>query len=1113
MLPARAEGRTGPLVPVKRSIDSPLRYGVAALVVAAAVLVKLLLDPLTTQDTPFLLILGAIMVSAWYGGLGPGLLATGLSALATDYFFLHPKVSFTTFGPELLDLGAFVLEGVVVCLLTASLRSARDRAEQSKLEAESHQKNLRESEERFRLMVQGVKDYAYFMLDPKGCVTTWNEGAERVEGYGAEEIIGEHFSVFYADGEVAGGHPEEKLRTAAKEGRYQEEGPRFCKDGSTFWANVLITALKDRNGNLRGFSMLVQDISERKHADDVLRFLAESSSSLASSLDYRTTLANVAGLAVPTLADWCAVDVLDDDGSIERVAVEHSDPEKVALAFELQARNPSNPDTTRGVRKVLETGEPDMMEEIPEELLDRVAVDAEHRETMRKLGLRSYIVVPMVARGRMHGAITLVSAESGRRYDETDLRLAEELARRAALAVDNARLYEEAQREISERKGAEARLKEAEARFRTLVEHIPAITYMEAADKSAESNAFLYISPQIEAVLGYSPEEWLADPLLFRKTLHPDDEERVLAEDARTNRTGEPFLMEYRQRAKDGRIVWMRDESIRVRDHEGGTPYWLGVQFDITDRMETEEALRESEGRYRTVVKQAAEGIFIVDLGTKLILEANAAYRNLLGYTAQDMLVLGLTLYDVVAHDRESIDDYVSRIVENRVQFIGERRHRRKDGSLIDVEVGSSVISYGGGEALCVIVHDITERRRSAERLQRSLDALLALYEAGQILSSSLQREEIGSRLLEIARRVSNLTAAVISVPDEEGELRVWRSSGLEGLQREARFTPESLAARERVLKTRKHQAVRLSQPGDADEPYFVGLNLPLLVRDRLIGVLEAYGPISLLARQNEETLISLANQGASALENARLYADLAERENRLQDLIRKLITAQEEERRKVSYEVHDGLAQTAAGAHQLLQAFARRHPPDSEQGRKDLDRVLQLVQQTVGEARYVIADLRPTALDDLGLGAAVRLQVEKISAEGCEVDYEEALGEERLPAEVETALFRITQEALTNVRKHAPSTRVKISLRQLNNYVQLQVRDWGPGFDPERATDGGGPGERLGLSSMRERVALLGGNLEIRSRPGEGTEVVAEIPSVHSNGKGRLESGGKSNT
>jgi PAS domain S-box-containing protein len=956
---------------MKRSLDIALRYGVAVLAAGAALGIKLLLDPLTVQDTPFLLVFGAIIVSAWYGGLGPGLLATAVSALATDYFFLYPRGTITGFSVEGIDVLAFMLEGVLVSVLTSSLRSARDRAQRSTLEARSHQESLRESEERFRLMVEGVKDYAIFMLDPGGCVTTWNDGAERIVGYGEEEILGRHFSSFYPEEDVERGHPEDVLRAALAEGRYVEEGSKVRQDGSRFWASAVITTLRDRKGNLKGFSMVVHDTTERKHADDVLRFLAESGATLSSSLDYRDTLANVARLAVPILADWCAVDVMEEDGSVERLAVEHSDPEKVALAYELQERYPSDPEATRGVRKVLQTGEPDMMAEIPDELLDQAAMDVEHRTIMRKLGLRSYMVVPMVARGRNHGAITLVSAESGRRYEESDLRLAEELARRTALAVDNAKLYEEAQREIAERR-------------------------------------------------------------------------------------------------------------------------------------EAEEALLQSERRYRTVVKQAAEGIFIVDIDTKLILEANVAYRNLLGYTAQDMLGLGLTLYDVVAHDRKSIDLYLEQIQEEGVQFIGERRHRRKDGSLVDVEVSSSVISYGGGEALCVIVHDITERKRSAERLQRSLDALLGLYEAGQILSSSLEREEIGSRLLEIASRVSNLTAAVIAVPSEDGELRIWRSAGLEGLWRQVRFSPEAVAARQKVLETRKYQTVQLRQPGDADGPHLVSLNLPLLVRGRLIGVLEAYGPEALMERQYEETLISLANQGASALENARLYAELAERENRLQDLIRKLITAQEEERRKVSYEVHDGLAQTAAGAHQLLQAFARQHPPDSEKGRKDLARALQLVQQTVGEARYVIADLRPTALDDFGLAAAVRLQVEKISSEGSQVDYEEALGNERLPPEVETALFRVAQEALTNVHKHAPSARVRITLRRPNDSVRLQVRDWGPGFNPEKITDGGGPGERLGLSSMRERVALLGGHLEVHSRPGEGTEVVAEIPSVQIDDKGR---------
>src|SRR5918994_1561929 len=261
---------------MKRSFDIALRYGVAALAVGAALLVKLLLDPLTVRDTPFLLVFGAIIVSAWYGGLGPGLLATGMSVLATDYFFLYPRGSFSGFSVEGIDVATFVLEGVLVSVLTSSLRSARDRARRSTLEAKSHEESLRESEERFRLMVEGVKDYAIFVLDPGGHVTTWNDGAERIEGYSEEEILGRHFSAFYLDEDVAQGRPEDVLRAALAEGRYTEEGLRVRRDGSTFWASAVIATLRDREGNLKGFSTVVQDITERKRADDVLRFLAES---------------------------------------------------------------------------------------------------------------------------------------------------------------------------------------------------------------------------------------------------------------------------------------------------------------------------------------------------------------------------------------------------------------------------------------------------------------------------------------------------------------------------------------------------------------------------------------------------------------------------------------------------------------------------------------------------------------------------------------------------------------------------------------------------------------------------------------------------------------------
>jgi len=126
---------------------------------------------------------------------------------------------------------------------------------------------LKETEEGFRLLVEGVRDYAIYMLDPDGFVTTWNTGAQRIKGYTAEEIIGKHFSSFYTPTDVQSNNPDRALKIAAAEGKYEEENLRVRKDGSVFWASVLISALRDRTGELRGFAKVVQDITERKESE------------------------------------------------------------------------------------------------------------------------------------------------------------------------------------------------------------------------------------------------------------------------------------------------------------------------------------------------------------------------------------------------------------------------------------------------------------------------------------------------------------------------------------------------------------------------------------------------------------------------------------------------------------------------------------------------------------------------------------------------------------------------------------------------------------------------------------------------------------------------------
>ena len=223
--------------------------------------------------------------------------------------------------------------------------------------------------------------------------------------------------------------------------------------------------------------------------------------------------------------------------------------------------------------------------------------------------------------------------------------------------------------------------------------------------------------------------------------------------------------------------------------------------------------------------------------------------------------------------------------------------------------------------------------------------------------------------------------------------------------------------------------------------------------------------------------------------------AQLADRERQLEELVSKLITAQEEERRWLAYELHDSLIQMAVVTQRYIQTFADTHPPGSKVGLGELDRALELARQTVQEARRIVKGLRPTTLDDFGLATAVRQLVEELQKDGWEIGYEETLGKERLPAEVEITLYRVTQEALNNVQKHAQTTAACVKLTQWGRKVRLEVRDEGRGFDPSAVSGEQGPVERMGLSSMRERVALLGGELEIRSKPGAGTSLVAEVP------------------
>jgi PAS domain S-box-containing protein len=324
------------------------------------------------------------------------------------------------------------------------LREAERRRESRRVSAA-----LRAAEHHEGLLLDSIKDYAIFRVSPEGILLTWNPGVERVKGYTASEFIGQHFSILFTPEQRQRDEPASELRQAATEGIFQGEAVRLRKGGIPFEADVVLRPIHDERGRVTGFVKVTRDVSVRKRQERQLRFLSEASTLLVSSLDMKETFSRLTRLAVPMLADLCAVETLADDGSLALVAVAHRDPAQEALARELRRRFPRRPETPHGVMRAIRSGKPELMNDIPEALFMQDAKgDAERLRAFKRLGLRSFLVVPLLARGRCIGALSFASMESGRRYGEDDLHLAEELARRAALALDNSLLYERAQEAI-----------------------------------------------------------------------------------------------------------------------------------------------------------------------------------------------------------------------------------------------------------------------------------------------------------------------------------------------------------------------------------------------------------------------------------------------------------------------------------------------------------------------------------------------------------------------------------------------------------------------------------------------------------------------------------------
>ncbi|MGI9122873.1 MAG: PAS domain S-box protein, partial [Rubrobacter sp.] len=272
-----------------------------------------------------------------------------------------------------------------------------------------------------------------------------------------------------------------------------------------------------------------------------------------------------------------------------------------------------------------------------------------------------------------------------------------------------------------ERERAEKALGRSEDRFRRLVEQIPAVTYVQEPIDSDTPKAITYMSPQYEEMLGYPAETEILDEEHWLRVLHPDDRERVLAEEQRTDETGEPYRIEYRLIARGGRVVWVRDEATLVKDEDGNSLYWLGVQYDITEQKRTEEEFRKSEERFRATFEQAAVGIVQVGLDGEW-LRFNDKFCDIVGYAREELGAV--SVFELVSPDdfERDFDRGVRMLAGELSDYTEEKLIVGKGGRRVWINLTVSLVHDDSGEPryFIAVAEEIGKRKQAEEERQRT---------------------------------------------------------------------------------------------------------------------------------------------------------------------------------------------------------------------------------------------------------------------------------------------------------------------------------------------------------------------------------------------------------
>lgn len=677
------------------------------------------------------------------------------------------------------------------------------------------------------------------------------------------DTVAARFQTFDADG-----RPLERPDFPSMRALAGEQAPealiryRDVEGGSDRWSLSRSRAVRGPGGEVVMVVSVLHDVTEAKAAEAALSFLNKASEILSSSLDLDGTMQRVATIAVPEIADYCAVSLLDEQRRVRRTGVAHADASKAELLEEIERRYPPPRSGDHPILHVLRTEEPLLLPDVTDETLQRAARDDEHLRMLRMLGLRSAIAVPLVARGQCFGVISLSMAESGRRYGPQHMPLALELARRAAIAVDNARLYRNAT-------DAADQLHSSFALLDTLLRSAPVgLAFVDPDLRNIRVNDFL------AAVNGVPVADHIGRTIA---EIRPDIAADIEPVAAHVIETGEPVLdMPLRSRRGEEPTRHSLVSFYPVRA-PGGAIIGAGIVVnDITRLRESEQALATANRRLEALFDAAPLAVVALDARGDVELWSPGAER-LFGWNPDEVLGRPLPFSLGPGHGREAT-------------VLG------KDGKPIEVAAWSADISDEAGIATgrVWVFADATDRRAAERERDLLLERERTAREAAEataaqirnlqsVTDAALAHLALDDLLDELLRRIREILAAdtlLVLLPDEDGGMRPRAILGVD-TPPESYQAPARWGIAKRIAESRAPLIVDDVAAASGVHSFLVErgiaslVGVPLIVHGRVVGVLQVGSTTPRRFNEDDVRLLQLVgDRVGSAIDNANLFEE-----------------------------------------------------------------------------------------------------------------------------------------------------------------------------------------------------------------------------------------------